>query len=280
MKTMLILTDFSENAFRAAEYGAQIADPLHIQRIILYHAYQTVVMGTDLPVSSTKESQQIYLEGMENLALVQDRIKPMVPHIPIELMAEDISLPAHIKDFCKHQGIDILVMGVSGRSGLERLLLGSTSSLMIAEARVPVLVVPKDTPLAKPMTSIVFATDLKDHSSVPVHQLYEFLDAFPVDVQVLNIAKEKDEKYDVETKEAITNLHNIFEKYNATFDYVREDDIVEGILDYSNRHHASLLMVVPQERGFIASLFHNSISKKLAYNANIPLLSLPPGATC
>ena len=59
MKTMLILTDFSENAFRAAEYGAQIADPLHIRRIILYHAFQTVVMGTDLPVSNTQESRQI-----------------------------------------------------------------------------------------------------------------------------------------------------------------------------------------------------------------------------
>lgn len=280
MKTMLILTDFSENAFRAAEYGAQIADPLHITRIILYHAYQTVVLGTDLPVSSTKESQQIYLESMENLALVQDRIKSMVPHIPIELMAEDISLPVHIQDFCKHQGIDILVMGVSGRSGLERLLLGSTSSLMITESGVPVLIVPKDTPLGQPMRSIVFATDLKDHSTVPAHQLYEFLDAFPVDIQVLNVAKEKDEKYAVETKEAITNLHNIFEKYNATFDYVKEDHTVEGILDYSNRHHASLLMVVPQQRGFMASLFHNSISKKLAYNSNIPLLSLPPGATC
>ncbi|WP_142688232.1 universal stress protein [Chitinophaga polysaccharea] len=276
MKTMLILTDFSENAFRATEYAAQLVNPLQISRIVLYHAYQSSVIGTDLPVANTANDQQVYLESMESLGLQQDRLSALTKNVRIDLMAEDVSLPVHIAGLCKSEEIDIIVMGVSGRSGLEKLLLGSTTSMMIQESTVPVLIVPNNTVIGKPVSSMVFTTDLKDHASIPAHQLYEFLDAFPdVKVQVVNVDKTAGESYTVETKESIASLHKIFDKYTAVFDYINEDNTVEGILSYANHHHASIIIVVPKKLGFLASFFHNSISKKLAYDSNIPLLSLP-----
>ena len=276
MKTMLILTDFSENAFRAAEYAAEIAGPLQIKRILLYHAYQTIIGGTDLPIGNSQSTQEIYIENISQLAMVQDRVKSMVKDIKVDLLTEDASLPAYIGELCETEEVDLIVMGVSGRSGLEKLLLGSTTSMMIEESKVPVLIVPRDTIVGKGITSVVFTTDLKDHAVIPVHQLYEILDAFPVPVQVLNVEKGTDEKYSEEARDTIASLHNIFEKCNATFDYIREDNTVEGILSYSNQHQASMIIVVPRKTGFLASFFRGSISKKLAYNSNIPLLSLPP----
>lgn len=276
MKTMLILTDFSENAFRAAEYAAEIAEPLQIKRILLYHAYQTIIGGTDLPIGNSQSSQEIYIESVSQLAMLQDRVKSMVKGITVDLLTEDTSLPAYIGELCEAEDVDLIVMGVSGRSGLEKLLLGSTTSMMIEESKVPVLIVPKDTIIGRSIKSFVFTTDLKDHTVIPVHQLYEILDAFPVPVQVLNVEKGSDEKYSEEARDTIASLHNIFEKCNATFDYITEDNTVEGILSYSNQHHASMIVVVPRKTGFLASFFRGSISKKLAYNSNIPLLSLPP----
>ncbi len=275
MKTMLLLTDFSENAFRATEYAAQLVPSLQVSRIILYHAYQGSIIGTDLPVANTTIDQKAYLDAMESLGLQQDRLSALVKHTRIDIMAEDVSLPAHIGPLCKAEDVDLIVMGVSGRSDLEKLLLGSTTSMMMAESKVPVLIVPKDTMIGKPINSLVFTTDLKDHASIPVHQLYEFLDAFPATVQVLNVDKSSDEKYTVETKESIASLHRIFEKYKATFDYIKDSNTVEGILSYANHHHASMIIVVPKKLGGLASFFHNSISKKLAYDSNVPLLSLP-----
>lgn len=276
MKTLLILTDFSENAFRAAEYAAEIAVPLQIRRIILFHSYQTFIGGTDLPIGNSQSNQNTYLEIMKELALLQDRLKPAVKDIPIELLAEDISLPTYISELCKTEEVDLMVMGVSGKSGLEKLLLGSTTSMMIEDSKVPVLIVPKDTIIGKGIKSMVFTTDLKDPETIPVHQLYEFLDGFPVPVKVLNVEKPADDKYSAEVRNTITNLHTIFEKYPADFDYVNEDNTVEGILHYANNHHASIIIVVPRKTGFMSSFFRSSISKKLAYDSNIPLLSLPP----
>lgn len=279
MKTILILTDFSENAFRAAEYAAEMAGPLQIKRILLYHAYQTIIGGTDLPIGNSQSSQEIYVESMSQLALVQDRLKSLVKDIKVDLLAEDTSLPAYIGDLCKTEEVDLVVMGVSGKSGLEKLLIGSTTSMMIEESKVPVLIVPKDTIIGRGIKSVVFTTDLKDHAVIPVHQLYEILDAFPVPVRVLNVEKVSKDLYSEEARDTIASLHNIFEKCSATFDYINEDNTVEGILSYSNQHHASMIIVVPRKTGFLASIFRGSISKKLAYDSNIPLLSLPPAPT-
>jgi nucleotide-binding universal stress UspA family protein len=276
MKTMLILTDFSENAFRAAEYAAEIASPLTIQRILLYHAYQTIVGGTDLPIGNSQGTEALYLQSMEQLALVQDRVKSMVKDIQVDMLAEDMSLPAYIAELCKNEEVDIIVMGVSGKSGLEKLLLGSTTSKMIEESKVPVLIVPKDTLIGRGIKSVVFTTDLKDHNVIPVHQLYEFLDAFPVPVKILNVQKASNDTYSAEARDTIASLHSIFENRNAGFDYINEEDTVEGILSFANRQHASIIIAVPRKAGFFASFFHNSIAKKLAYDSPIPLLSLTP----
>ncbi|CAL1521278.1 universal stress protein [Chitinophaga sp. MM2321] len=276
MKSMLILTDFSDAAFRAAEYGCQLADSLGIKRIVLYHAYQTMVTGTDLPVTTSKNNHDIYLENMEALGLLHDQLKSMSGHaVAIDLLADNTPLHSIINQRCREEEIDIIVMGVSGKSDLEKLLIGSTTTQILETSEVPVLVVPKGTFIGKGIKTIVFTTDLKDPATVPVEQLYKFLDAFPADLCVVNVAPAGEEKYLSETKEAIASLHNLLEKYQPTFHYINEDDTVKGILAFSEQQHASLIMAVPKRHSTFASLFRRSISKKLAYDSSIPLLSLP-----
>jgi nucleotide-binding universal stress UspA family protein len=278
MKTILMLTDFSENAFRAAEYGSFIAGPLQVERIILYSAYQSLLTGTDLPNSYVKNSQEVYEETMESLGLLHDRVNTMTGgKIRIDMVAQETILPGDINNYLKAENVDLLVMGVSGKSGIEKLLLGSTTSKMIETSDVPVLIVPKETPIGRPFHSIVFTTDLKSADVIPIHQLYKFLDAFPVPVKVVNVeSAARDSRFDVGRKEAIADLYKIFEKHNATIEYLDDKDIVDGVLDYSDRHEASLIIMVPKKQGFFASIFNKSISKKLAYHSDIPMLALPP----
>jgi hypothetical protein len=50
---------------------------------------------------------------------------------------------------------------------------------------------------------------------------------------------------------------------------------VESILIFAGDHKASLIITVPKKHSFFSAIFHKSISKNLAYNSSIPLLSLP-----
>jgi nucleotide-binding universal stress UspA family protein len=274
---MLILTDFSEAAFRAAEYACELASTLQARRIILYHAYQTVVVSTDLPTTTLLNDRQIYLDSMEALGLMHDRLKPRVGNgAKIDLLAEDTSAsPDLINELCRKEAIDLIVMGVSGKTGLEKVFIGSITTQILRSSEFPVLTVPQDALVGRAINSIVFSTDLKGTSVIPVHLLYDFLDAFPATLHVVNVLPEAREKYSPETEESIAGLHKILEKYNPAFHYIQGDDTVADILSFSEQHHVSLIIAVPKKHGFFSAIFHKSVSKKLAYNSRVPLLFLP-----
>ncbi|HVI48767.1 MAG TPA: universal stress protein [Chitinophaga sp.] len=279
MKSMLILTDFSENAFRAAEYACQLAIPLQIGHVILYHAYQPFIVATDLPANIPPNDQETYAENMEALGLQHDRLRSVLPqHISIEMQAENSVLPERINQLCREKTVELMVMGASSKSGMEKFLTGSTSSLMVETSEAPLLIVPPDVPLGHTLSDIIFTTDLEDPAALSVHQLYKFLDVLPAKLHVVNIAPQTGEQYSPQTRDAIDAMHRIFEKYNAEFHYVDKvdtPDTTAGILDFAAQYRASLIIAVPKKHSFVYDLFHKSVSKTLAKKSDVPLLYLP-----
>jgi len=280
MKSMLILTDFSEDAFRAAEYACQLARLLHIQRIVLYHAYQTVMAVADVPAFATVNSdKQIYQESMESLGLWQDRLKPMVEHtVDFDLVAEDtalVNLVDLINQRTRKEGIDMIVMGVSGKTEFEKLLMGNTTAEILRKAAWPVLIVPRDIPLGRSIKTIVLASDLKNTTTLPADQLHEFLNVLPAKLQVIHVGRKATEKDAPETEKEIADLRELLKNYDPSFHYITGDDIVADMLAFAEQQQASLIITVHQKHGFLFRLFHESLTKKLAYNSRIPLLSLP-----
>lgn len=277
MRSILILTDFSEAAFRAAEYAAELVDTLQVRRIILFHAYQTIVAGgAEIPAISFN-SQRLYLDSMEALGLLHDRLKPLVAQeVKIDMQAQDTSyLPDMINQLCKKESIGLVVMGVSGKSGMEKLLMGSITGQLLKSVEFPVLIVPREALIGRGIKSIVLSTDLKDLSGIPTDTLYEFLDALSSELHIVNVLPESEDGYSSETEKSIIKLHQELEKYHPSFHYLQGEDAVSGILSFAEEHHASLIIAFPKKQGFFSSIFHKSVSKKLAYNSTVPLLSLP-----
>ncbi|MDQ6477206.1 universal stress protein [Dyadobacter sp. LHD-138] len=275
MKAILILTDFSENAFRAAEYVCALAGPLRVDRVVLYHVYQTVIVGTDMP--ATLDGNQIYTDSMQQLRLIRDRLKPMLgSQVRIDLIAEDAHLSDRINPFCREQAIDIVVMGISGKSAIEKLLLGSTTTSIQRTSEFPVLMVPGDAGVGKPLGSIMFSADL--HGDLPTetaNQLLELLGAFNADLHVAHVESDEEEKLSDQKRGLLSNLRSKLAGYNPNFHFVQGEDIPDRILALSHEFHASMIVTIHRQHGFFSSLFRQRISKKLIYDSPIPLLSLP-----
>jgi len=277
MRSVLILTDFSEAAFRAAEYACWLADVLQIKRVVLYHAYEVIIASTDTPMPPVKTNEELYLESMEALNMLRDRLRLNLPDmVAIDMLAENTFLPETINQRCKEQKIDLLVMGKTGKSGVDRLIAGSVTARMLEKSRYPLLMVPEDTMIGKEIKTIVFTTDLKDTSSIPVTMLHSFLDALKAEVKVVNAGPAVEEAYaSGARKKAVDGLHKIMDKYSPSFFYVDGDNIVDSILTFSGQHHASLIITITKTHNFLSSIFHKSVSKRLAYNSPTPLLCLP-----
>lgn len=70
-----------------------------------------------------------------------EQIRPMNPAIPVHHILLDGDPATEIVRYATDAGMDLIVMGTHGRSGLERLLVGSVTEKVLREAPCSVMAV-------------------------------------------------------------------------------------------------------------------------------------------
>ena len=80
----------------------------------------------------------------------------LAPGVAVGTVIREGNTTAEILDQASSMNADLLVMGTHGRSGFERLLLGSVAEKVLRKARCPVLTVPRRLPDAVPSGPVVF----------------------------------------------------------------------------------------------------------------------------
>jgi nucleotide-binding universal stress UspA family protein len=95
------------------------------------------------------------------------------PGVAIEAVVREGNTAAEILDQATKMSADLLVIGTHGRSGFERLVLGSVTEKVLRKARCPVLTVPRRLPDAVPSGPVLFKRILcaVDFSESSMHAL-------------------------------------------------------------------------------------------------------------
>lgn len=105
------------------------------------HTIYVVNTGSlsDLPVDSSWEglNQALTDEGERALQDIEDRAND----VPVESNLVDGSPAKEIVEYASSAGCDVIVMGTHGRSGVDRLLLGSVAERVVRSSEVPVLTI-------------------------------------------------------------------------------------------------------------------------------------------
>ena len=144
LRTVLVPTDFSDDAALAAEAVIRIRGVTGAdQRLVLLHAY-------DVPFEAT------YLPGpllMEAMTAGATKAKETIEQLAAKIRDSGITVdtltcggypPQMILDQARTVGADLIAMGTHGRSGMDRLFIGSTAERVVASAPCPVLTVRRD----------------------------------------------------------------------------------------------------------------------------------------
>ncbi|MFA6085523.1 universal stress protein [Mucilaginibacter sp.] len=274
MKTILVLTDFSDAATNAALYAAALTHHLEISRLILYHSYELKPpVQTAVPVLEPADVERFYKDSMENLALLKDKLRSFTnERTVIETLADDRHLIIASESIGAQQQVGLLVMGVTGKSRLEQVLIGSNTITVAKESTIPVLLVPREVRFEK-IRRIVFACDLKKVStSTPVKQISSLLHQLDAKLLVLNVDTEDQEHFTPDTITEQTVLHQLWDKERPEYHYTNADNIAKGITQFALKHDVQLVIAVPKQYGFFESLFHSSMTKKLTFEISVPLL--------
>jgi nucleotide-binding universal stress UspA family protein len=82
-----------------------------------------------------------------------EQIHPLDVSIPVDHVLLEGDPATQIVQLARDTGADLIVMGTHGRTGTERLLLGSVAEKVMRDSPVSVMVVklPKGAPIARPL---------------------------------------------------------------------------------------------------------------------------------
>ena len=136
-KKILIATDGSKRTENAVQTGLEVARA-HGSRVYAVYVVDTVTF-TSVPMDVTWENMYQLLkdEGEEAVG----RVKAAGPGLDVETHVLEGNPALEITKFARDNGVDLIVVGTMGKSGLDHLLLGSVAEKVVRMAPCPVLVI-------------------------------------------------------------------------------------------------------------------------------------------
>ncbi len=146
-KKILLPTDGSEYANKAAKHAIWIASLNGAELIVLNVIETSSLVGLpaeDLIVrikEMLKEEGRKSLDKISNLAKEGKIEDECHSEVKLNLKTEEGSPADIIIKTIQKEDVDLVVMGTSGKHGLDRFLLGSVTENVVRSAPCPVLVV-------------------------------------------------------------------------------------------------------------------------------------------
>jgi nucleotide-binding universal stress UspA family protein len=141
---ILLATDGSKFSNKAADYGLDMAKKLGADVVALYvinmkHFEIYALEHHDDITGYEDENLKMRKEGEEALDFVVTRAREKGMNLTTRIVR---GYPAdEIMKAAKDEGADLIIVGNLGRTGIERMLMGSVSEAVVRQAPCPVLVV-------------------------------------------------------------------------------------------------------------------------------------------
>jgi nucleotide-binding universal stress UspA family protein len=140
--------DGSEPSFHAAHIASNIANKFNSEIIVLYVVVSPSKSEyANLTGLVTPKQIDMIIENAKKQARdwfnrIEDMIKEKNPNIKVstKVILTGVTVYGEIIQYAGQENIDLIVIGTRGRSGVKKLLLGSTASGVVTYADCPVLV--------------------------------------------------------------------------------------------------------------------------------------------
>ncbi|MEO7212668.1 universal stress protein [Mucilaginibacter sp.] len=277
MKMILVPTDFSPAANNAAKYAYGIAEIVKANiklcnaiKIPAESLYAAQVAWPLEDMGSLKEESEAELTYLANVLdkgrQGDDIFKPRIEHsIGIGNVTD------YIRNLVLDDGLNMVVMGMSGANLFSKFVLGSNSRDLIDKADFPLLLIPKNYAFT-PIKKIAFATDLTDSDIDTLHSLTNFGRYFNAEVLVSHVIQTSGQ----DQKDIDAFLSDVTCKINYPNIYYRSlqnEGISSGLNQLAENGQIDMLVMIHRSHG----IFGSSYTQKLATHSRVPLLVLPDG---
>lgn len=274
MKTILVPTDFSQNAIHAALYAGILAKNLNAKIIFLNVFSVPIVSENELeyiiePQIISKQAQvDIETEAAKNQFISSANIdKNVVTHRVEYGFAKD-----KIVEIANEIKADMIVMGTKGATNALERWLGTTAQSVMKAAECPVWIIPVKTNLQLPR-NIMYAADYQEDEFTTMHKLLALTGELSATCTAVHIREYHELKIGTEAHQMANDLKNEFEQEDVSFKNLNRNEIVKGLEGYIKSSKPDVVAMAVYEKSFFSRIFDTSITKHFAQETNIPMLT-------
>ncbi|WP_313806991.1 universal stress protein [Flavobacterium sp.] len=273
MKKILFPTDFSETANNAFVYALEMAKCIDAEVVVLHVYDLPSVSYGEIPFVVSEIYDSIELNNFENF---KDQIpflreiadKHQLGSVKMSHVLRHGDLIRTMKEICHDELIDMIVMGTNGATGLQEMFLGSNTGNAIVNIPVTLLSVPNGAKYTR-LQHFGFTTKFDDADREALKKVVNIAKKFHADVKCLTV---KTHGFDV-SDEGMTFWKSDFKDEPVEFFLVPHDDVKETIYDFVEHQNIDVLAMVTHKRNFFEELFTHSLTQKLSYHSEKPILA-------
>jgi nucleotide-binding universal stress UspA family protein len=274
MQKLIVPTDFSDTSKNAARYAVQLAAEVGESSLVLFHAFDTVTAGSDGSLMRDEDSEAhrgISLAALQNLKY---ELSLLAPDVPIVCVAEEGGLINNLEKLFHHHELDLIVMGITGASRLDQILIGSNTLRVVEHHFAPVIIVPPNTTY-RSIKKMIFCSDFQDVAvSTPVKTLRSLLDLLKPELHVVHVDDDHNVQLSERFKAEKRKMEEMLQGYYPKFSFIPMHDFMVSINLYAEDIQADMILTVPRRHSFLSGLFRTSHTKKLAYHSHVPVLAV------
>ncbi len=275
MKTILVPTDFSQQAQYALDFAYGIAKKNGATVRLLN------VVEAPHGTSFNAMGEMTAPDGMDSMFFAQllkrmrEQLTTQVenPKYKDILVEGDVQIGNPYESISRtiaDQNVDLVVMGSQGSSGLEEVLVGSNTEKVVRRSHCPVITV-KAAVNPDSIKNIVFATNMKDADDKMVQELVKLQQLFGAKLHIVNVntpsSFESDRYYKKEMK-AFVEKHKL---ENYTLNIYNDDVEEDGIIFFAEDVDADMIALATHGRSGISHLLSGSIAEDVVNHAKRPV---------
>lgn len=273
MKLIICPTDFSLSATNAIRYACGLAGEFN-SRIILVHTFDSTVMYSETVMTAIQYADdQLRLSAEKKLNALMKKLSKEFKKVSFEIRVLQGLSHEKIVDLAQELNADMIILGTTGSSKLERLLIGSTTARVIRDAHCPVLCIPGNAEYSS-IRKIVFSTDLHEDNIKAAMMITPFASKFKAEIIFLFV----DDKHILHAEEAVEKMTTKIRKmvkYPSLSGYISKNTkISKGIEYFLSKKPADLLVMFTHPVHFPFTMFHSSMTNLMSHQTKIPLLAL------
>jgi nucleotide-binding universal stress UspA family protein len=188
----------------------------------------------------------------------------------------------HLLEIAEQQGVDVVVVGTSQKTGLGKL--GSVSSAVVAGASQSVLCIPPSTPvairIAPPMRCVLVATDCSAFANRAVPYAYSLCVGQPnAEVHIVHVRERADDSMDeLQLSAVLKSLVPVGVTAATTVHTLQADETAVALAQCAARIGADVICMASHGRTGIARAVMGSVADQVLKQTTRPVMIVRPSS--